>query len=43
MTDTTSDGSKYLDLVCSAQNSGKPCIVPTRQCLKVDEELLTDA
>jgi hypothetical protein len=43
MTDTTSHGTKYLDLVCSAQNSGKPCIVPTRQCWKVDEELLLEA
>ena len=43
MTDTTSHGKKYLDLVCSAQNSGKPCIVPTRQCWKVDEELLLEA
>lgn len=43
MTDTTSHGRKYLDLVCSAQNSGKPCIVPTRQCWKVDEELLLEA
>ena len=43
MTDTTSHSGKYLDLVCSAQNSGKPCIVPTRQCWKVDEELLLEA
>ena len=43
MTDTTSHGRKSLDLVCSAQNSGKPCIVPTRQCWKVDEELLLEA
>ena len=43
MTDTTSHSGKYLDLVCSAQNSGKACIVPTRQCWKVDEELLLEA
>ena len=43
MTDTTSHSGKYLDLVCSAQNSGKECKVPTRQCWKVDEELLLRA
>ena len=32
MTDTTSHSGKYLDLVCSAQNSGRECKVPTRQC-----------
>ena len=43
MTDTTSHSGKYLDLVCSAQNSGRKCSVPTRQCWKVDEELLLEA
>ena len=43
MTDTTSHSGKYLDLVCSAQNSGRNCTVPTRQCWKVDEELLLEA
>ena len=43
MTDTTSHSGKYLDLVCSAQNSGRECKVPTRQCWKVDEELLLEA
>ena len=43
MTDTTSHSGKYLDLVCSAQNSGRKCTVPTRQCWKVDEELLLEA
>ena len=43
MTDTTSHSGKYLDLVCSAQNSGRECTVPTRQCWKVDEELLLEA
>ena len=43
MTDTTSHSGKYLDLVCSAQNSGRNCTVPTRQCWKVDEELLIEA
>ena len=43
MTDTTSHSGKYLDLVCSAQNSGRECKFPTRQCWKVDEELLLEA
>ena len=43
MTDTTSHSGKYLDLVCSAQNSGREYKVPTRQCWKVDEELLLEA
>ena len=43
MTDTTSHSGKYLDLVCSAQNSGRECKVPTRKCWKVDEELLLEA
>ena len=43
MTDTSSHSGKYLDLVCSAQNSGRKCTVPTRQCWKVDEELLLEA
>lgn len=43
MTDTTSHSGKYLDLVCSAQNSGRKCTVTTRQCWKVDEELLLEA
>jgi len=43
MTDTTSHSGKYLDLVCSAQNSGRKCTVPTRQCWKVDEVLLLEA
>ena len=43
MTDTTSPSGQYLDLVCSAQNSGRPCIVPTKQCWKVDEGLLLAA
>ena len=43
MTDTTSHGGKYLDLVCSAQNSGRKCSVPTKQRWKVDEEILLEA
>ena len=43
MTDTTSHSGKYLDLVCSAQNSGRECKVPKRQCGKVDEKLLLEA
>jgi DNA invertase Pin-like site-specific DNA recombinase len=43
MTDTTSHSGKYLDLVCSAQNSGRKCSVPTKQRWKVDEEILLEA
>ena len=43
MTDTTSHSGEYLDLVCSSQNNGRKCTVPTRQCWKVDEELLLEA
>ena len=40
MVDTSSHSGKYLDLVCSAQNDGRDCIVKSKQRWKVDEELL---
>ena len=43
MRDTRSHGRKYLDLAYLAQNSGKPCLVTTRHCWKVHEELLLQA
>ena len=42
-TDTTRKSRKYLDVVCSAQNSCRECTVPTRQCWKVNEELLLES
>lgn len=43
MVDTSSHSGKYLDLVCSAQNDGRDCIVKSKQRWKVDEELLLRA